>query len=689
MANTDLRIKLKIDSDTKELIVTQGNMNKLSKSIYSAQQRAKGFTQSLIGITKATVGLYAVKQGFDAIISGFTNFVNTSAEFERFETTLTTIEGSSVKAKESMAWIQDFATNTPYQLTQVTESFVKLKAYGIDPTNGTLKTLGDTASAMGKPLMQAVEAMADALTGENERLKEFGIKASVQGDKVAYNWMDASGRAKHIIIENNAEIIQSTLSAIFNSKYEGAMQQQMQTYDGMMSNLSDSWTRFKKEIMDAGLFAYVKAFVNQIGKVFNNMFKQTTDGATEFTNNFIGGFNSIITAIGFVKDAISGIGLVLKAVKFAFIGIVKYFSEAINTPIHLLNSAIEAYNKLSSTFGGESIDFKFEKIINTNSIDKELKDTWASMQKDVDALIKQPGVTFAKQFSASVMSNFKEIQAGVQAAITSAKSTVTGAKDGNIRLGSSSSTDKDLKKSQNAYLTYYETIGNYSEAWAIKQQQLMEEYKPLIGEEKAKEMAEAMKKNYFDRIKDDAKSTFEKMQATIKDNLTSGFEEFFNFTKEGFADLKKLGESVVNAIISEIIKVQIAKPLASAATSIFSSFFANGGIMTPQGSLPLKAYSTGGIANSPQLAVFGEGRMNEAYVPLPDGKTIPVTMKGNSGSNVIVQITNNTSQEISADQISESTRTNSRGEQEKVINIVMDGVSRNVSGIRDMLKGMR
>lgn len=247
MANTDLRIKLKIDSDTKELIVTQGDMNKLSKSIYSAQQRAKGFTQSLIGITKATVGLYAVKQGFDAIISGFTNFVNTSAEFERFETTLSTIEGSSAKAKKSMAWIQDFTANTPYQLTQVTESFVKLKAYGIEPTNGTLKTLGDTASAMGKPLMQAVEAMADALTGENERLKEFGIKASVQGDKVAYNWMDASGRAKNIIIENNAEIIQSTLSAIFNSKYEGAMQQQMQTYGGMMSNLSDSWTRFKRD----------------------------------------------------------------------------------------------------------------------------------------------------------------------------------------------------------------------------------------------------------------------------------------------------------------------------------------------------------------------------------------------------------------------------------------------------------
>lgn len=62
-----------------------------------------------------------------------------------------------------------------------------------------------------------------------------------------------------------------------------------------------------------------------------------------------------------------------------------------------------------------------------------------------------------------------------------------------------------------------------------------------------------------------------------------------------------------------------------------SNLFANGGIMTSAGPLPLNKYANGGIANSPQLALFGEGRMNEAYVPLPDGRSIPVTMKGSSG----------------------------------------------------------
>ncbi|MBZ9275772.1 tape measure protein [Escherichia coli] len=66
--------------------------------------------------------------------------------------------------------------------------------------------------------------------------------------------------------------------------------------------------------------------------------------------------------------------------------------------------------------------------------------------------------------------------------------------------------------------------------------------------------------------------------------------------------------------------------------------FANGGIFGKDGMIPLRAYQKGGIANSPQLALFGEGSMNEAYVPLPDGRTIPVTLSTDGmsgGGNVL------------------------------------------------------
>ena len=71
-----------------------------------------------------------------------------------------------------------------------------------------------------------------------------------------------------------------------------------------------------------------------------------------------------------------------------------------------------------------------------------------------------------------------------------------------------------------------------------------------------------------------------------------------------------------------------------------SSFFgfADGGVMTSAGPMALRTYASGGIANSPQLALFGEGSRPEAYVPLPDGRSIPVTMNGTGAGGDVFNI---------------------------------------------------
>lgn len=90
---------------------------------------------------------------------------------------------------------------------------------------------------------------------------------------------------------------------------------------------------------------------------------------------------------------------------------------------------------------------------------------------------------------------------------------------------------------------------------------------------------------------------------------------------------------------------------ANKVSSAVGTALANGGIMTSSGPLPLKMYANGGIARTAQVAIFGEGRQPEAYVPLPDGRSIPVTINSNgfgeqanaNGNNVVISInvTNN------------------------------------------------
>lgn len=137
-------------------------------------------------------------------------------------------------------------------------------------------------------------------------------------------------------------------------------------------------------------------------------------------------------------------------------------------------------------------------------------------------------------------------------------------------------------------------------------------------------------KSYAAELKDVAKTTEEAFARAF-----NGIEDaLVNFVMTGKLNFKSLASSILADMARIFIRQQIMKPLMS----FFG--FADGGVMTSSGPLPLKAYSNGGIANSPQLAVFGEGRMPEAYVPLPDGRTIPVTMKGEGGgdTNVVVNV---------------------------------------------------
>jgi len=186
------------------------------------------------------------------------SLIDTASTFEKYQTVLETIEGSQAKAAKSIQWVSEFAAKTPYELDEVMDSFVKLRAYGIDPTNGTLRVLGDTSAAMGKPIMQAVEAIADAMTGENERLKEFGIRASKQGDKIVYEYSKDGKTMRKVADASNRAMIQATLMAIWNDRYSGAMDKLSGTWGGMMSNLSDQWQRFKLMIMQSGPFEQLR-----------------------------------------------------------------------------------------------------------------------------------------------------------------------------------------------------------------------------------------------------------------------------------------------------------------------------------------------------------------------------------------------------------------------------------------------
>lgn len=237
--------------------------------------------------------------------------VDVQRQFDVLNSSLITVTGSSEAAAKEFAWIKQFASTTPYQLAEVTSAFVKMKALGLDASQKALQSYGNTASAMGKGLDQMIEAVADAATGEFERLKEFGIRANKQGEQVTLTFQGVSKT-----IGNSAAEITAYLQSIGENQFAGAMEERAKTLDGAISNLADTWDELFRTINEeqAGGLIYdsVKLASGAIQDLITII--KALNGATQENTTQTGAMAAIQEGLAIVFETVSVLGVNVKYV---------------------------------------------------------------------------------------------------------------------------------------------------------------------------------------------------------------------------------------------------------------------------------------------------------------------------------------------------------------------------------------
>jgi hypothetical protein len=208
------------------------------------------------GLTSAFTRLIGPLTAAVSLIGGLTKLVSVQREFDVLNAGLITATGSADNAAIAFEALRDFAAQTPYDLNQAVEGFTKLVNLGLDPSERALRSYGNTASAMGKDLSQMIEAVADAATGEFERLKEFGIRAKKEGDQVSLTF-----RGVTTTIGNSAAEIEAYLTGLGEVEFAGAMEQRMDSLDGAISNLGDTWDQLFLTVSQSGIGDAIEAAV--------------------------------------------------------------------------------------------------------------------------------------------------------------------------------------------------------------------------------------------------------------------------------------------------------------------------------------------------------------------------------------------------------------------------------------------
>ena len=177
-------LNVKVTADISDLKRDLARMEGAVKGSAKKSETAMSAGMKKIG------GAIAAAFSVQAIIGFSRAVIEVRSEFEKFEAVLTNTLGSSGAAKLALLDIKEMAARTPFSVAELSGAFVKLTNYGLQPSMEAMRQYGDLASSVGKGFDQLAEAVADATTGEFERLKEFGIKASKQGDKVTFTFKE-------------------------------------------------------------------------------------------------------------------------------------------------------------------------------------------------------------------------------------------------------------------------------------------------------------------------------------------------------------------------------------------------------------------------------------------------------------------------------------------------------------------
>lgn len=616
----------------------QGSFDKTFSSI----------SKSVKSLTKTVAGVAATYVSAKALANVGKSALESASGLEGYRSTLNVVLKDQQKAAKMMAWAVEFANKTPFETDSVVEATVRLQSYGIEAQK-VMTQIGDMAGVMNKDLMQAVEAVADAQTGELERLKEFGITKAMIIAKGAELYKNQT------IVNNKGQIVDQqkfndALFALMEDRFKGGMEIQAKSYKGLMSTISGVWkTGLAQmagisgtgEIIEGSAFDSAKEGLNWIANKMQDMSKS---GTFEKIGKKIG--TVVQTGIKYGKKVID----VAKKIKDSVADTIKTISAKLEplrpTFESIQNKAVSLGRKLTDGFtrAGPPIKAFAEQYIPkaveavAKLADKAMSfanfviDHWSFISSILKGVVAgflafkaMKGfnniVGKVKQF-ADIFQTIKGISGfagkikGLASAFKGFKgiATLLTSPIGQIALviGAIVAGCILIYKNADKIKAAFSKLGD----WIIAKVQPAVDWLNGAADWVGEKWGQAVDffKNLGPKIEEALKTMGENVKtffSGIWEGLVDGFKGFINFFIEG-----------INTLINGANKLSFTAP--DWVPGIGGKTF---GFNLP--TIPLLA--KGGIATAPTLAMVGEGREHEAILPLSKLQSLIQRAKGTGG----------------------------------------------------------
>jgi len=252
--------------------------------------------------------------------------VRTNAQFEKFQITLTTLYKDGNKAKQVLDSIMDFAAKTPFQIDQLTRAWVQMKAMGLEPNLQMLKDIGDAVAALGgtQEVFEGIVRALGQIQAKGKVSAEELMQLAERGVPVFEILQEKLGLTKEQLQNIGAEGIEASkaIQALLEGmreRFGGNMERMSRSWEGMISNLKDQWTRFMKAVGESGAFQALK---ERLKTILDTVDKAFDSGKAQKWANIVG--KAIVVFVDGVSGALKimvEVGKVIYAIGEAIVDI--------------------------------------------------------------------------------------------------------------------------------------------------------------------------------------------------------------------------------------------------------------------------------------------------------------------------------------------------------------------------------
>ena len=695
--------------------LVESAMNKLSKGLHASDDDAKGTGKALefLGLklkdlrgkdSAENLKLVADKMaeledGTGKVAVSMALFGKNGAEMLSFmkdlagsgDLVVKTTEAQAVAAKNYEEDLRRLSATkqalykvVSLELAPAFDTFVRALIGAKDETNGMIKT-GKDLAADGSIREWGLQAVAvagfivDAFDGVARTVKLIGITIGAAAAQAAALASGNFGEYKSIRSEWQADRDELLNKPLFSQKLQ-VQTDALRAHWAQVEAVKKAYASFPKGVQDKALKSLEESFYGSAGGTKSaSGFTAASDprnaksaASAAKVDDYTRLIQSLNEKISVEQLEIDTLGQASKAEK----DYAKYQADVASGAVKLSGaqqSVVDAYYQIYLARAKEK---EFADLVDKQTEAMRLQDV--ALQDQVRSLEKQ-----AEQYGLTERAIASMTVSRLEEAIATARTNgvdedkiavlekelalrqkISGATEGRDLAAILSQTESAKKAKQDA-------------------DKALLDRKLAAGEITPREHEQGLQvvKGELDQMSEFARQAAKNMQDAFADFLFDPFAQGAKGMLKSFADtVRKMAAEALSASILKNLFGDMGKTGQVGGWIgglVAAAGFANGGIMTSAGPLPLRAYAGGGVANSPQLTLFGEGRKPEAYVPLPDGRNIPVKMTGGGGAAPAqnIRIVNAFDNSVISDYLGSAA-----GEK-----VIMNAVQRNAGAFRQVM----